>query len=399
MWGVILLVTTLAVVVPFMLFVNWSQSLRGRVVVTGNAAPPDLVAQSSGRLRLLVRDRQRVRGAQPLAIVGSDADIADVARAGDELRAVVRAGGAASAARPTMNGLMLGELAPELAEVRQNAARLRRLEAKDPAVAQIAAARSDLAALRELARKLGRQRELLGRDLTIAEKKLALTQKLLKEGLTSAFVVSDFEATVLQKRYAVETLLIEIVNNDVRITEKQAAVSALEQTRSEERINAMQELEEAAGRALARLKAWEQAHVVLAPVDGEVSLHKYWSENQYVRAGDEIMSLVPASQRACVGRVLLSEEGAASVRSGQIARVRFEAYPVVEFGVVEGRVESMSAIPREGKYAVEIGFPVGLTTNEGKKLPLLPNMQGAVEIITSKRTFLSRILQGLKTGQ
>lgn len=394
-WGIAALTAIALVAIPFAFFLGYADSLIGPIVVSGTQSPPDLVARSSGRLRLLVRAHEAVARGQVLALVGTDADVAHVARVRQILASIV-ATGTVSADVDSLDRLALGELAPQLGDVRDAAAQLQRTENDQETAAKIAAAQGELAALQSVAVKLGGQRDLLTRQVEIAEKKLQASQTLLRDGLSSSFVVADAESVVLQRRYAVDELLIQIANNRAQMTEKRGAIASLIRDLETRRATARQTLGEAARRALGLVAAWEQAHVVAAPIDGNVSLFKYWSVNQFVREGDEIMSIAPRGG-AVVGRVLLSEQGAAYVKQGQVVRVRFDAYPAHDFGTVDGVVQSNPEIPREGKYSVEVGFPGGLKTSEGKTLALLPNMQGSAEIMTSRRSFFDRIVRVVRS--
>ena len=84
------------------------------------------------------------------------------------------------------------------------------------------------------------------------------------------------------------------------------------------------------------------------------------------------------------------------VRKGQRVIVRFSNFPDQEFGLVEGRVSSVSMVPLEDNYRVEIVFPGGLTTNYGICLPVMQEMKATAGIVTEELRLIERLFQPLR---
>ena len=76
--------------------------------------------------------------------------------------------------------------------------------------------------------------------------------------------------------------------------------------------------------------------------------------------------------------------------------VRFSNYPDQEFGIVEGRVSSVSMVPLEDNYLVEIVFRDGLTTNYGICLPARQEMKATADIVTEELRLIERLFQPLR---
>ena len=72
--------------------------------------------------------------------------------------------------------------------------------------------------------------------------------------------------------------------------------------------------------------------------------------------------------------------------------VRFTAFPDQLYGWVEGRVRSVAPLPWEERYRVEIIFPKGMVTQQGKELPLRQGMQAMVEVVTDERRLIELLL-------
>ena len=79
-----------------------------------------------------------------------------------------------------------------------------------------------------------------------------------------------------------------------------------------------------------------------------------------------------------------------------MVNIRLDDYPYMEFGMIEGRVEGISAVPEQGVYCASVTFPMGLKTAYGKELVFSQRLTGTAEIITNYICLFHRILQPMK---
>lgn len=146
------------------------------------------------------------------------------------------------------------------------------------------------------------------------------------------------------------------------------------------------------------------ASVIKTPVDGIVKNVRITTQGGVLRAGDELMQIVPMDDKLIV-ETKVRPSDIAYIRSGLLASVRFDAFDYTIFGVVEGKVIYVSAdtIKEESKtgeqtyYRVHVetaGNPV--KTRTGKTLDILPGMTSQVDIRTGDRTVLDYLLKPLR---
>ena len=150
------------------------------------------------------------------------------------------------------------------------------------------------------------------------------------------------------------------------------------------------------GQLLAAIHAWEMSYCLVAPSDGRVQLLVQEAPNQYLSSGDVFARIVPNEGETWVGRTLLPLQRSGKVKAGQRVIVRFTNFPDQEFGIVNGCLSSVSLVPTEDNYMVEIAFPDGLTTNYGKLLPVSHEMKATAEIVTDDLRLIERFFQPLK---
>ena len=71
--------------------------------------------------------------------------------------------------------------------------------------------------------------------------------------------------------------------------------------------------------------------------------------------------------------------------------IELNKYPSHSYGSVVGEVVSVSFIPHDKSYAVEVNLPDGLTTTNRQKIDYELGLAGKAEVVTSSRSVLSRI--------
>ena len=157
-----------------------------------------------------------------------------------------------------------------------------------------------------------------------------------------------------------------------------------------------QKIQTATEETLAVIHGWKIDYCLIAPITGQVVFTNYWHENQFVEYGEELCAIVPEMKKQLIGKARLPVGRSGKVRVGQRVIVRFANYPNEEFGSVEGYVSTVSLVPAENDYVLEISFPNGLTTNYDCQLPVLLEMPATAEIITDDLRLIERLTLPVK---
>ena len=123
-----------------------------------------------------------------------------------------------------------------------------------------------------------------------------------------------------------------------------------------------------------------------------------------IQAGEEAFTIIPAKNKV-IGEAVIPSTGAGKIKSGQIVNVKLNDFPYDEYGMLTGKVESISQLSntteiqqrRVNTYLVRIAFPYGLQTNFGKTLSLNFESKGTAEILTKPRRLIERLFDNLKS--
>jgi multidrug resistance efflux pump len=144
---------------------------------------------------------------------------------------------------------------------------------------------------------------------------------------------------------------------------------------------------------------WKQSYLLTAPIEGKISLNGL-TVQQFVRMGEQVMTVVPVNAEIIVGRAKLPVIGSGKVQETQRVIIKLDNYPYREFGSITGQVVSKSLVPKDKEYSITIALPITknktLRTSQGKEIAFAQQLQGKAEIVTEDKGFLQRIGEQMK---
>lgn len=394
-WGT----TVVLLCFGILLFTGWMirypDVIGAKVVLTTAVPPVDVVARTEGHIaKLLVQDNLEVTRGKVLVVLQSTSRYEDVMQLDQSVSEWQQTPVDSFAFIEPLMSLEIGELQTDYSIFIQN---LKNFQfGKGDKSASVA---SNVSATQQQIDRLEKSIEYDKKSKDRALKQLETERemhgnlkKLFDQGLISR-VEYERERTKLadaerQFDLADESILrkqSEIISlrksiGEVRFGEKETEASAF--VRLRESLNSLR----------SSVDKWKQTYLLTAPIDGRVSLNSsFFSEQQYVKQGDQVLAIVPPTSEKIIGRLYLPVAGSGKVKSGQRVVLKLESYPHYEFGAIEGIVESKALVPKDNQYAILVSLPHGLKTNFGRTIPFEQQLQGQAEIVTEDKRFLQRI--------
>ena len=137
-----------------------------------------------------------------------------------------------------------------------------------------------------------------------------------------------------------------------------------------------------------------------SPVEGRISLSKFWDKNQNIGIGEVVATVIPSGETKVIGKIYIPVHGAGKVKIGQKVNVKIDNYPYLEYGMVTDSVEGISEVPavidNKTVYIVTVQFPRKLVTGYKIEIPSSEEMTGVAEIITTDISVLKRIIYPIR---
>jgi multidrug resistance efflux pump len=367
--------------------IRYPDVISARIEITTARPPVRVVAQASGRIvRMLVtRDAQPVRAGELLAVIESAADVDEVLALRRQLEAGAPPAGESCGERRRELGELEAPYAEYVRRCRERSLADRRLGRHD----RLAQLRAQIASFARIGQRLESQRKLLDVQVGLAARRHTAAQELAERRYAPADEVAELESAYLTRKAAREKAEADVLDNHIRIEEAKRAIVDLEYDVELRGDDIALALDEAEKRLRGALATWERRYLLRAAVDGEVWLFRYWSTNQHVKEGEEVMVVVP-EKADLIGRVLLPELNSGKIALGQRVNIRVDRYRVSEVGLVRGVVDGIAPVARDGHYLVNVRLPEGLKTSYGVSLRLGPEMHGAADIVTEELRLVER---------
>jgi HlyD family secretion protein len=104
-------------------------------------------------------------------------------------------------------------------------------------------------------------------------------------------------------------------------------------------------LAEAFQSLLSDISKWEKQYLLISPINGRLTYSKYWSEHQFVKADEEVVTVVPDNNQPIIAKVKMPLENSGKVKTGQKILIKLVSYPYQEYGQIESRVDAISLVP------------------------------------------------------
>lgn len=251
------------------------------------------------------------------------------------------------------------------------------------------------------------------RALTSAEYSLRQTQGELEsaqhelEEARSAHAVSNAEAAsdLNQLTASGSNIGLKMRGEEVQLKEARTNLAmALRQGRSvlAGEISASVEEENQILRLQERLRA--ASHVLekcdlRAPADGVVALVNLQGPGQVVQPGEQLMTIVPDNE-ALMADVAVPNDKMAFLKTGQIYKLQFPAYPFQQYGTVNGTVKLIDAAPTVSPKGVSTYRALILLNRDwitcnGEKIKLRKGLDVQARLATRKQRLLLKQLAPL----
>ena len=141
---------------------------------------------------------------------------------------------------------------------------------------------------------------------------------------------------------------------------------------------------------------WEERYVIKSPVAGRVTLNRFRNENQVIKAGETLATIIPDAPASIVVRALIPVSGFAKIEIGQIVNIKLSGFPYMQYGVLKGRIYSLSQVPGDGGFTADIELTEGMTSTYREKIKFIHQMDGSADIITRDVRLINKFINPLK---
>ena len=386
--------------------IEYPEKVSGPVSITARQAPVRLVANSSGKLRLLKQSSDTVLENEIIAYIENPASLEDIRKIEDFL---INNNPDSLFLNPgftvTVATLSLGELSQSFYNFLNYLEKIEQYNKGKPFEKKIRSLSLLLKSQLELEEYYQRQLSTKEKTLQIAGKSIKRDSILYR---SSAIAEQDIDRSSINYLGVLESShKMEEDNTSLKIqiddTRHKLQMLNLEKAEAEQKLRI--DLITGYNELSAGIRMWKLKYTFTSPINGTLEYLNFWRENDFINAGSDVFSILP-SDNPILGQIYLPSQGAGKVAVGQDVIIKLDNYPYIEYGSVRGKVRSISNIanPTAGPggqglintYLILIDLPEQLTTNYDVKLDFGYEIRGIADILIRKRKLIVRLFDNLR---
>ena len=390
-WGNALILIVFILLIFFSWLVKYPDNIPAPVEITTVNPPVTLVSKFTGRIKnLYVKDKDEIDEGKLIAVMETAASIDEVT----ELKVIVDT--IKSPEKVLLESLPefteLGEIQSYWGLFMKSLSDFNNYNSNDYYGNKIISLTEEIDGILVYIGRVKVKEKLFAENQALEIKKYKRDSLLFASGVYSESELEKSSQSLIRLNIELQQVRLDHSAKSIELAEKRQLLQDYRIKKLEEREKYYSVLNESFMNLKAQIRIWENTYLLISPVSGTVTFTKFWSENQIVTEDEPVLSIVPFETGDYVGRINLKMNRSGKVKPGQSVNIKLSGYPYLEYGMVKGIVKSISLVPSDDSYVIELSLPSGLMTLYGKKLDFTQNMQGTAEIITDDMRLLQKIL-------
>ena len=391
-WGNIVILSIVLLMLGVSWIIKYPDIINAQIIITTEVPPQKLIAKSSGKIdALLVTNEKQITKNTPIAVIENAANYNDVFL----LKSIIDTINIDKYAFPfeKIKATQLGEIESAYA-VFQKEYSAEELNTKlQPYKVDGKAQSYEANELRERLNLLISQKEINENELQLQKNDLERYETLFKKGIIALQEIEKQRLIYLQSQKNYKSMLSSISQLKSSLNDLNRNSKTTEINENKENVNLERNVIQAFYQLKNAIKDWELNYVFRSSVAGHVSYLQIWSENQFINAGENLFVVIPATENGCIGKVKAKAQNSGKLRIGQKVNIRLANYPDREFGILKGKLSTISLIPtKEGVLLLDAKLTNGLQTSYKKQINFQQEMTGTADIITEDLRLLERLL-------
>ena len=396
-WGVTLIFGIMVSALALSYFIKYPDTLTAKATITTINPPVILVSKTNGKItELKVKGNQFVKKGDILLVIESPSNYRSILTI-DSILEKFNTDDSLNYNKLNTFSLLgkdgegLGDITPSFIAFLKSYNDYKLQKELNPQLREVEIIDKELTQYQTLQGKYQNQENIYKEEFSLIEKDFNRFTTLFSNQSISAKEFEDKKREFLSAKRNYESIKITNINNKL-------AINNLEKNKLQLQIQAYQEIEkfekslnQSIQSLKSEIKTWEQTFLLIAPIDGKISLFNYWAINQNIKQGDEVLSIVPRAKQEIIAKLILPVQNSSKLKAGQTANIKLDNYQFQEFGILIGQVKSVSLMPQNDTYAVEVSVPNNLITSYNKQLTYKEEMQGTADIITEELSVFDRV--------
>lgn len=397
-WGNTLFFFLIVLVLLITWFVKYPDIINAEVILTTQIPPQKEYARVSGKIdTLFVRNNQKVTQNQPLAIIENTANYADVFLLKSIIDTIKIQKESFNFPLNEIPILFIGEIETSYDIFENNYIQYILNKDLDPFSHELLANTITTSELKRRLQNLETQKDINEKELELKLKDLGRSKSLFEKGVISEKEYEFEQLNYLQAERSYKTMSSSISQIKESISNNRRTSKGTEIAKIREEMTLLKNVIQSFTILKKSIKDWEMRYLLVSEIEGKVSFLNIWNKNQTVNQGDLVFTIIPIENSLYIAKLKTPAQNLGKVKLGQKVNIKLDNYPDYEFGVLNGKIETISEISdKDGFYSVDVLLPNGLITTYNKSIEFKQEMRGTAEIITEDLRLIERFFYQLR---
>lgn len=393
-WGNIVVLLVLFSMMLGAYFIQYPDIVTTQVIITTQNPPEKLVARTSGKIaEILVADRTEVQPKTALAIIENTADYRAVLVLKNCIDSISIKASEFYFPFTQFSGLRLGEIQNAFTIFEKDYIAYDLNRDLKPYNVEKAAQSSETNQLQERLLLTQQQYQISQNELQLKKQELERYRKLYDKGVIATQEWESKNLDFLQTEKNVRNISTQLSQMRSSINDLKRNSGNTRINESKDNINLLRNVLLSFTQLKKAINDWELMYVLRSSIKGEVSFMQIWVKNQTINSGDQVFTIVPTDSKNYIAKVKAPSQNSGKIKVNQVVNIRLANYPDREFGIIKGKVKSISLTPdKEGNLLIDVSLPNGIETSYDKKIIFQQEMSGTADIVTEDLRLIERLL-------
>ncbi|MFT7083369.1 MAG: multidrug resistance efflux pump [Nonlabens sp.] len=234
-------------------------------------------------------------------------------------------------------------------------------------------------------------------ELDFKKKELDRHKTLFEKGVIAAQEYELKQLEYAQNVRSFQSMDASISQLRNQLSNTSSSLEGIKINRSRENIQLYKTLIQSFTQLKKAVNDYEQLYILRATINGRLSFTQYWKEEQQVQQGDLLFTVFPEKYESYIATLKTPVLNSGKLKHGQKTFLKLQNFPETEFGVLEGKVTTISQVPdADGFYYVQISLSNTLITSYNKEIQLQQETSVIAETVTEDLRLMERFFYQFK---
>jgi multidrug resistance efflux pump len=399
-WGLFIFFAIILILISGTYFIKSPEKVIVPVVITTQYPPVTLVAKSGGEIeKLFVSEGSLVTKDEVIAIIGNTSNYEDVKKLSLILSTFSDKSDWIEIVKTQIAppDLSLGEIQTNYSGFQKEWKVMKDYLEQAYLPAKLSLLDNQIEKKIEYNNEMSNQERFLTEDLALAKNSFRRDSVLNRNTAISSNEFEKSRQSYIQKLNSFSVFnasLISSKSDFLRLKENRLDLQVQYEKEMKQYVFTM---EESLQLLRSSISQWDERFVIKSPFSGKVTLTRFRNENQVIKAGETLATIIPDSPERIVARAIIPTSGFGKIEIGQTVNIKLSGFPYMQYGVLKGRIFSVSQVPGEGGFSADIELTGGMTSTYREKIRFIHEMDGTAEIFTKDIRLISRFINPLRS--